>query len=198
MAGFRQVTKAQARSHLSHDERMARLEGAVLPYATREQYVEEIGRLWKDAQNAFLTIGRYLVAAADKLEHGEFQAMVENELPFGYQVAYQLRKVAEAIDGGRLPVAELPNSYATIYQLTTLSEDQLLLAGQRCLIRPDVKRQEIITFKREIARETRQILTPKRLEQLQRLRENLVKQRDAILLQLEQVDCELGSGNISE
>jgi len=192
MSGFRQVSKAQARSHLSRDERVARLDGAIVDYVSRGDYVEEISRLWKDAQNTFLTIGRYLVAAANRLEHGEFQAMVENELPFGYQVSYQLRKVAEAIDGGRLPAAQLPSSYATIYQFTTLSDEQINLAQERELFRPDVKRHEIIDFKREIAKTVQAPnLSLKRVAQLKRLRENLIKQRDIILARLADVEKEL-------
>jgi hypothetical protein len=194
MSGFRQVTKAQARSHLSRDERIARLEGSVVEYEAREDFIEEISRLWRDAQNTFLMIGRYLVLAAAKLEYGEFQAMVENELPFGYQVAYQLRKVAEAIDSGRLPGADLPPSYATIYQLTTLSDAEISLAAERQLIRPDLKRHEIVAFKREIARARSlpEALPAKRISQLQRLRESLIRQRDKILAELAAVEQELG------
>jgi hypothetical protein len=194
--GFKQVTKAQARGHLSRDERISRLEGVIVPLERREEYVEEISRLWRDAQTTFLQIGRYLVQAADKLEHGEYQAMVENELPFGYQVSYQLRKVAEAIDGGRLPGAELPPSYATIYQLTTLSDAQLQLAQAQVppLIRPTVKREEIVRFKRELARAAprRDGSDSLRRGQLERRRKTLEAQRDKILAELAEIERELG------
>lgn len=194
---FKQVTKAQARSHLSRDERIARLDETVLPLERRDEYVQEISRLWRNAQSTFLTIGRYLVQAADRLEHGEFQAMVENELPFGYQVAYQLRKVAEAIDGNRFPVEDLPPSYATIYQLTTLSDEQLDLARAELppLIRPTVKREEVVQFKRRLARlkPPPDVLPAKRIAQLRRRRQSLIKQRDRILSELARVEEELGA-----
>jgi hypothetical protein len=192
MSGFKQVTKAQARHHLTRDERIERLEGTIVPYETRQEYAEEITRLWQDAQRTFLTIGRYLVAAAAKLQHGEYQGLVDNDLPFGYQVSYQLRKVAEAIDGGRLPGERLPPSYATVYQLVTLSEEHLKLADERKLIRPDVKREEIIEFKRELRRTaTVQILTPSRLVQLQRRRQYLLTQQQKIRDELAAVEAEL-------
>ncbi|AVM72875.1 hypothetical protein [Magnetospirillum gryphiswaldense] len=199
MSGFRQVTKAQARGHLSRDERIARLEGTVLTLDRREEFVEEISRLWRDAQDTFLTIGRYLVQAAERLEHGEYQAMVDNQLPFGYQVSYQLRKVAEAIDGKRLLLEELPPSYATIYQFTTLTDEQLTLARQTepPLLRPTVKREEIVTFKREMARKVASespanLPDPaKRVAQLKRRKENLLKQQAAILVELAKIEEEL-------
>ncbi len=195
MSGFKQVTKAQARSHLSRDERIARLEGVILPLQARADYVQEISRLWKDAQNSFLTIGRYLVQAAERLEHGEYQAMVDNELPFGYQVSYQLRKVAEAIDGKRLVIDELPSSYATIYQLTTLSDEQLEEARrqQPPLIRPSVKRQEIVAFKRELTRaKSIQPQSPsRRLAQLQKRKQALQAQQERIARELEEIELEL-------
>jgi hypothetical protein len=197
MSGFRQVTKAQARTHLSRDERIARLDGTVLQLRRREEFVEEISRLWRDAQGTFLTIGRYLVQAAAKLDYGEFQAMVDNELPFGYQVAYQLRKVAEAIDGNRLQLDELPPSYATIYQLTTLSDEHLRLAREQSppLIRPTVKREEVVQFKRHLAAlaPKPEALPSRRLAQLQRRRAALLQQRAKIDAELERIEAELGS-----
>lgn len=196
MSGFKQVTKAQARTHLSRDERIARLEGTVLPLSVREEYVQEISRLWRDAQNTFLTIGRYLVQAAEKLEHGEYQAMVENELPFGYQVSYQLRKVAEAIDGNRLHPEELPPSYATIYQFTTLSDEQLVLARQAepPVLRPTVRREEIVEFKRHLARQKTAEGTDaaKRAAHLKRRRKTLLEQQLRIQAELEEIEKELG------
>lgn len=153
MSGFKQVSKAQARRHMAVDERIERMAEAPLDLLLREEFVHEIATLWRSAQEKFLLIGRYLVQARQRLPHGEFQAMVENELPFGYQVAYQLRMVAEAVDSGRLPGAKLPPSYATVYQLATLTTEQLRLADQRNLIRPDVTRPEIVRFKRDL-RET--------------------------------------------
>lgn len=176
MSGFKQVSKAQARRHIAVDERIERMAEATVDLVRREEFVQEISTLWRSAQEKFLLIGRYLVQARMRLPHGEFQAMVENELPFGYQVAYQLRMVAEAVDSGRLPGSKLPPSYATVYQLATLTSEQLQLADQRNLIRPDVTRPEIVRFKRDLRSKTidhvsrRDALEAER----QRLRERLI------------------------
>jgi exonuclease VII small subunit len=204
MSGFKQVTKAQARSHLSHDERIARLEGVVRPLESEDEFVEEISRLWKSAQSTFLTIGRYLVQAqqklklSDKKEDGKqtFAAFVEHRLPFGYQVAYQLRKVAEAIDAHVLALEELPSSYATAYQLTTLSPDHLEQARQMTppLVRADVKREEIAAFKRQITRQTppKSLDPVKRRRQLERRRDTLIARRDQICAELAEIERALG------
>ena len=195
--GFRQVSKAEARSHLSRDERIARLEGVVLTLESAEQYVEEISRLWRDAQSTFLMIGRYLIQAKIRLglEEKSFQDFVDNHLPFGYQVSYQLRKVAEAIDGNRLPITELPSSYATIYQFATMEPDELERARRAELIRPNVKRREVIDFKRMLARErvveTAAPPPAQRLAQLERRRATLIAQRDRVLVELAEVEREL-------
>lgn len=183
MSGFKQVSKAQARRHIAVDERIERMAEAPLDLLRREEFVQEIATLWRSAQEKFLLIGRYLVQARHRLPHGEFQAMVENELPFGYQVAYQLRMVAEAVDSGRLPGAKLPPSYATVYQLATLTTEQLRLADQRNLIRPDVTRPEIVRFKRDL----RQTSTPAPVDR----RTALLEERDRLRARLAVVEAEL-------
>ncbi|MBP2299290.1 hypothetical protein [Azospirillum picis] len=184
MSGFKQVSKAQARRHIAVDERIERMAEAPIELLRREEFVQEISTLWRSAQEKFLLIGRYLVQARLRLAHGEFQAMVENELPFGYQVAYQLRMVAEAVDSGRLPEARLPPSYATVYQLATLNSEQLRLADQSNLIRPDVTRPEIVRFKRDLRSRT--------IDHVSR-REALEIERDRLRDRLAVVEAELAA-----
>lgn len=114
-----------------------------------DEYVREIARLWREAQQSFLAIGRYLVQAKQKLPHGEFQRMVEASLPFGRQTAYELRMIAEAVDKGRIPELKLPQSASVAYQLATLKPEDLAAADQDGLVRSDLRRPEIIAWKRE-------------------------------------------------
>lgn len=114
-----------------------------------DEYVREIARLWREAQHSFLAIGRYLVQAKQKLPHGEFQKMVEASLPFGRQTAYELRMIAEAVDRGRIPELKLPQSSSVAYQLATLKPEDLAAADQDGLVRSDLRRPEIIAWKRE-------------------------------------------------
>lgn len=116
---------------------------------TGEQFAQEIGRLWTDVQRGFLDIGRRLNEAFAQLDHGEYGALLAN-LPFERATADKLRKVAMAADAGTLPPDRMPKSYSTAYELLTLSPVERAEAEKRGLIRPDVKRAEIVAFKRSI------------------------------------------------
>lgn len=123
---------------------------AVVPYDRREDYVREIGALWKRAQATFLIIGAYLNLAKQRLPHGEFNAMIERDLPFGPTTAFQIRSAAKAVNSGRLDASELPPNYTTIYYLSTLSPAALEQARQGGLLRPDVRRAEVVEFKKRL------------------------------------------------
>src|SRR3954447_1308152 len=111
-------------------------------------YVREISRLWSEARDKFLAIGEYLSLAKRQLAHGEYEAMIRSQLPFGKSAAHRMRTVAEAVGDGKLARDNLPLSYATAYELTLLSDQQLRIAEDRGLVRPDVHRSEIVAFRR--------------------------------------------------
>jgi hypothetical protein len=127
---------------------------AVVPQNDVAGYVREISRLWGEARDKFLAIGEYLSLAKQQLAHGEYEAMIRSQLPFGKSAAHRMRTVAEAVRNGRLAKDTLPQSYATAYELTLLSDQQLRLAKGRGLIRPDVHRSEIVAFRRTFDRST--------------------------------------------
>jgi hypothetical protein len=120
------------------------------------EFVAEIEKLWSEAQEKFLIIGRYLVQAKARLKHGEFEAMVATQLPFGKNVAYQLRAVAQAVEHDRLEERNLPRSYSNAFRLAQMDEAILQRAREKNLVRPDVTRREIIDFLSAIAAETEQ------------------------------------------
>jgi len=93
------------------DRRVEALADAIVPYTRPEEYAAEIAKLWADAQRKFLLIGRYLVQARAKLEHGDYEAMVRSRLPFSPETARKLRTVAEAIDAGMLPADPQPSPH---------------------------------------------------------------------------------------
>jgi len=121
---------------------------AVVPQNNSTGYVREISRLWSEARDKFLAIGEYLSLAKRQLAHGEYEAMIRSQLPFGKSAAHRMRTVAEAVGSGKLARDNLPLSYATAYELTLLSDQQLRLAEDRGLVRPDVHRSEIVAFRR--------------------------------------------------
>jgi hypothetical protein len=169
--------------------------------ADRARYVREIERLWSEAQERFLTIGRYLVRAKDQLPHGAFEVMILNELPFGRHVAWQLRTIAIAVDGGRLVEGELPRSYTTAYKLAKLEDDALARAKKDGLVRVDVTRSEIVAFLRRLAdevngrRPTLDRLVEER-EALKRRLDFLAEEQRGLKLRLAEIDNDLGQKTI--
>ncbi|SMH62729.1 hypothetical protein [Azospirillum agricola] len=120
----------------------------VIAYHSRSHTVERIKALWERARDDFLAIGRWLVVAKARMEHGEFEAMVRAELPFSPSRARQLRTVAEFVDSGRIPLERLPPADSVIYEIATLSEDELAAAEPD--IRPTLTRIEAKAFKKRV------------------------------------------------
>lgn len=155
--GFQQLSKAVLKVRVDDDAQTTRLEtlsNQPLKLASKRDYIDEVTRLWQEAQSKFLAVGHYLVFAKETLPHGEFEQMVENELPFGPQIAYQLRTVAEAVIQERLGTGELPRSYSTAFLLASLPPEKLALARERRLVRPDVLRRDIQSFRTEVRTST--------------------------------------------
>jgi len=179
--------------------RLPALENAVRKYNDADGYARAIGKLWAEAQQKFIAIGRHLQQAKQTLAHGDYERMVSSMLPFGPSVARKLRTVAEAVDSGRLPGDSLPNAYSVAYELAVLPEGELLVAGERRLIRPDVTRREIEAFKREIRNaqsDRRAVLALQRNQQMARLRaaRAKVQEIEAAIAELEaQMDAEGGA-----
>lgn len=114
----------------------------------RADYAAAITALWNRARDSFIAIGQALEQAKMRLPHGEFERMIEADLPFDKRTAHQIRVAAIAVTSGRLPAARLPSSYSTIYHLATLPTDAIQQAERQGLIRPDLRRSEVIAFKR--------------------------------------------------
>lgn len=131
-----------------NDARRSALELSRVDASTKAEFVREIHVLWEGTKQRFLLIGEYLITARATLPHGEYEQMVNDELPFGASIARQLRAVAQAVRSQVIPVDALPSSYATAYQLTTLEAEELEAAKSQGLVRPDVKRHEIVDFKK--------------------------------------------------
>ena len=133
----------------------------------------EIQKEWGDARDSFLAIGRALISLEAELTKAEFTRLrhgTERLFPFSDATATQLRQIARAVDGGRIPAAACPGSYGTAYQITLLTEPQLCVARERGLIRPDVTRREIMQLRREVPADGAAPQPPGRLNRA-RLRE---------------------------
>ena len=148
---------------------------------TRANFADAIEEAWTEAEENFTTIGRYLNHAKSMLNHGEFMGMVENDLPFRYSTANRLMKVAAALDAGALPADRLPPSYATVYELLTLSDEERRQAIKEGVVRPDMQRKDVTEFR-------------KRLRQPdQSKRAKLETEREKLRKRLQEIEAELAS-----
>src|SRR5215213_4791566 len=69
------------------------LSNSILELHSEAEVVKEVAKLWGEAQDKFLAIGRYLRQAKVRFP-GSFEKNMIAALPFGKNVAYQLRIVA--------------------------------------------------------------------------------------------------------
>lgn len=168
----RSLDKAAALSspavtQLPRDRRNS-IENEILPLEG-DELVTECNRLWAEAGAKFLAIGRYLQCEFLRTQRdGTFESTVIENLHFGRIVAYQLRTIAAAVDGGKIAEEVLPRSYATAYKLICMPIDMFDVAKSRGLVRPDVSRPEIERFKREMVQQRSTKEDPLRTKQAER------------------------------
>lgn len=173
---------------VSDSDRVRLLSNTLVTLRTEEDAVREISKLWREAQEKFLTIGRYLVRAKQQFR-GEYERVILPQLPFGRQVAFQLRTVATAVEGGKIGEEVLPRSYSTAYSLVTLQPEHLALARDRNLVRHDVARSEIEAFRREL----RCSLSTPAWTALDEERRNLTKEVARLHRRITEIDAELAA-----
>ena len=176
------LDKAPAPVLLEGDARVQALQAAVRTPKSPDDYVAEIGRLWNRAQSAFLDIGRLLIRAKETLPHGEYTVAVEERLPFASRTAYQLREAArwalEMEKRNAIELSQLPNSYSTIYLLSTLDPPTYEAAERDGIVRPDLRRTELIAWRKSRTGEATD-------------RRALAARRDRILRERARLDDEL-------
>ncbi len=187
MASKLRLDRAPASVLIEGDARVQALEAVSNIPDTPEEFVDAISRLWSRAQTAFLDIGRLLIRAKETLPHGEYSMAVEERLPFAARTAYQLREAARwALEMDRrqtIPLDELPGSYSTIYLLSTLDPPTLEQAQKEGLVRPELRRSELIAWRRDRAGEGHQSLHERR--------EKLLRERARLDEELRRIEAEL-------
>ena len=92
--------------------------------ASRKQWAKQIGESWQKSVESIIETGDLLIQAKEDLVHGEWQAMIETDLPFEASTARKLKIIAEnPIIGKRAHVHVLPASWGTLYELTKLDNE---------------------------------------------------------------------------
>jgi hypothetical protein len=117
--------------------------------STRSVIREEWGRAGK----AFLAIGRALLQIESLLtpeEYRRFRTECAKILPFSDANASKFRQIALAVEDHRIDEGQLPGAFSSAYELSTLDRSVLAIAIARNLVRPDVGRNELLAFKRDM------------------------------------------------
>lgn len=113
----------------------------------------DVAVAWSQTRDAFIEIGRALNDVdreLDAFERDRFKAGFRRLFPFSDTVASQFRAIARMVDEGHLPRELVPGSYGAAYQMALLTPGQRETAKSRGLIRPDVSRDALIAFRREV------------------------------------------------
>lgn len=104
---------------------------------TRGEFVERISALWHRSREYILALGRALIEAKAALDHGEFTAMIESDLPFGPDNAQRFMRIAKDPKLSNPANSQvLPSAVAALEALTDLQEDQFEEAVQTGEIHP--------------------------------------------------------------
>jgi len=113
--------------------------------ATRgSEYAERIRTTFRQSVEAIMETGRILAEAKDKLKHGEFTAMVTNELPFSPRTAQMMMALTgDARLSDPKHASLLPPSWYTLYKLSELHDDEFERGITQGIIRPDMTRSEV-------------------------------------------------------
>src|ERR1043165_7534490 len=109
---------------------------------TAADFAERISSCWRKTFEAIVEAGQWLIRAKAKLDHGEFQPMIESQLPFGPRTAQKLMAIAQdnRMVANATHASLLPPRYDTLYELTKLDNETFEARLADGTIRPDMER----------------------------------------------------------
>jgi len=113
------------------------------------RWAERIAAAWQASLAGIFEAGRLLIAAKADLGHGEFEQMIETELPFKPSTAQRLMIIARDQRLSNPAHGQLfPPSWRTLYELTKLPDEEFEAKIADGSIHPEMQRKDV-------ARETR-------------------------------------------
>lgn len=122
------------------------------PAIGRAGWSERIREAWGHALGAVLEVGRMVAEAKAGLQHGEFEAMIREDLPFSAATARKLMAIAaDERLANRSHVNVLPVSWGTLYELAQLGDEAFEDALGAGRIRPDMTRAEATRIRKAAA-----------------------------------------------
>jgi hypothetical protein len=112
--------------------------------------------------DAVIEMGRALLDAERAFTRQEWEHLLEGGqqlLGLPKHTASMYRAIARDVDARRIPRELCPESFSTVYRLTTFTDPQLEHAMEIGLLRPTVTRKEVEEFKRLASEENLHLKT---------------------------------------
>jgi len=110
----------------------------------RDAWACQIRARWNMAVSDIIATGQLLIDAKAELPHGEFEAMVVEDLGWSPRTAQRLMAVAtHPVLANATHVSLLPAAWGTLAELARLEPEVLTAAIERGDVRPDMKRAEV-------------------------------------------------------
>lgn len=108
------------------------------------RWAEQINSEWRKSLQSIIETGRILLEAKASLMHGSFEAMCQTSLDFSPRVAQRLMAIAR---DNRLSnpthASHLPKAWTTLYELTTLTDEEFERAIADDIINPKMERGDV-------------------------------------------------------
>lgn len=108
----------------------------------RPAWVEHITSTFRDSIESTILVGMLLLEAKASLPHGEFEAMVEDDLPFVPRTGRMFMAIAADLRL-RSHGSVLPPSWRTLYELTKLTDDDFEAKIADGTINPKMERKAV-------------------------------------------------------
>ena len=123
--------------------------GEIVPaQKNRAYYVNRIKDNYATVISLGIDIGNHLIDAKKTLPHGEFEAMIESDLPFGVRTARMLMTNAEhPVISNRKYTSDLPQSWYTCYQLSHQTPQDLIAKIESGEVNPNTTQKEAIAMR---------------------------------------------------
>ena len=118
---------------------------------SRASWAKAIRTKWQQSVECIVEVGRLLEQAKQALPHGQFENMVEDDLPFGSRSARMLMSIARnPVLTSRKHASDLPASWYTLYELTRVPEGELSRALGSGEVGPETRRRDVIQLREEL------------------------------------------------
>jgi len=115
---------------------------------TKASWAKAIRSQWQQSVECIIEVGRLLEQSKTTLPHGQFEQMVEEDLPFGARAARMLMTIARHPTlTKRKHASVLPASWYTLYEMTRLPERDLGVALASGELGPETKRRDVVQLK---------------------------------------------------